>query len=371
VESFLLAAFVLTLSLALIPGVFRSKRGLLLIFLSMILLAGFKSVGRFFWLGALIGLVIYAGDPRRWAWTFKSALAAITSLIVAATVGQNSQGYWLLLNSVLPLVQDQGEPHGRYRKALRPLILEARSYGDNYPWNKYKYKKMLRNRDPKVIHPDWAALLKKDRKFAQVARSLSYQAIQGSPITFLKYTVSSFAIATKRGGVIPRFEPDLFWGDLVFNAERIRSEPGYIALAFRVDQQGLERLAEQGRRRKYGLLEFHEYFDGLFRPLRQPEHQQGLATLIIRPFGWLVGLGILISLRPGFIRKASLLLVPSAIYSLAVFAVGDAVPRYLHPIEWVGFIFGILAIEMLLRLALHLTRRLRAARLPQAWPPSA
>ena len=57
---------------------------------------------------------------------------------LAATVGQNSQGYWLLLNSVLPLVQESGQPYARYRAALRPLILETRRSGDNYPWIKSK-----------------------------------------------------------------------------------------------------------------------------------------------------------------------------------------------------------------------------------------
>jgi hypothetical protein len=359
-ESFVLAAFVLTISLALVPGVFRSKRGLLLIFLSMILLAGFKAAGRFLWLGAIIGIVIYAGDPRRWAWSIKSALAAIASVVVAATMGQSSQGYWLLLNSVLPLVEESGEPHGRYRKALQPLIMEARSTGDNYPWNKYKYKKVLRNRDPTVKpHPDWASLVKNERQFTEVARSLSSQAIREHPMKFLKFTVSSIAISSERGGVLPRFEPFVFWRDQLRAAGKNKDEPTYAALAFRVDQRELERLASQGRRKTYGLMGFHLWIDEMFRPLAQPSGQQGLATLIIRPFGVLVGLGLLLCLRPGFIRRAALLLVPSGVYALAVFAVGDAVPRYLHPIEWVGFILGILALEILLRLAFKLFRNLR------------
>lgn len=358
-ESFVLAAFVLSVSLALIPGVFQKKRGLFLIFLSMILLAGFKAVGRFFWLGALISIVIYAGNPLRWAWTIRSALAAIMSLVVAVTVGQNSQGYWLLLNSVLPLVQEQGEPHNRYRQALRPLITQARKHGNNYPWHKYKYKKMLKDRDPNVIHPDWANLIRDDRKFAEVAKSLSYQAIRENPSQFFEYTVSSFAIASKRGGVIPRFDPPIFWKDQLLSIERIRKDPGYINYALRVNQKELEQLADQGRRKKYAFLEFHHWFDKLLRPLYQPDNLEGLGTLVVRPFGWLVGLGIAISLRPSLIRRAALLLVPCFVYSMAVYAVGDAVPRYLHPIEWVGFIFGVLAIETLLRIAVHAIRKLQ------------
>lgn len=359
-ESFVLAAFVLTVALALIPGMFKSKRGLFLITLSLILLAGFKAVGRFFWLGAIIALVIYAGDPRRWAWSIRSAVAAIASLVVAGTVGQDSQGYWLLLNSVLPLVQESGEPYVRYRQALRPLILEARGYGDNYPWYKYKYKKLLKKRGSEAIHPYWEKLLKKEGDFTRVSRSLALQAIRENPLTFLRYTLSSVAIATERGGVIYRFEPALFWRDQLLALRKISNEPAYARLALRTEPPQLDQLADQRRRRSYRLMGFHLWFDGLLRPLGQANGQQGLATMMVRPFGWVVALGLAISLRPRLIRRASLLLVPSALYAVAVFAVGDAVPRYLHPIEWVGFVLGVIAIEFVIRQAARLQRRLMA-----------
>jgi hypothetical protein len=357
-ESFVLAAFVLTVCLALIPGVFQSNRGLTFLFLSMILLAGFKAVGRFFWLGAIVASLIYAGDPRRWAWSLRSGLAAIASLIVAATVGHNSQGYWLLLNSILPLVQESGEPHARYRTALRPLILEARRSGNNYPWIKYKYKKVLNPKDLNQTHPDWAELLKDTPRFTTVARNLSMETIRKHPTSFARYTVSSFAIATLKPGVESRFDPVTFWKDQLEKAKRIEHEPTYIGLALRVDQQAMQRLAFYSRNKKYRLLDFHRRVDAAFRPLQQPPSQQGLATVRIRPFGWLVALGLFLSLRPSLLRRAALLLIPSMVYAVGVFAVGDAVPRYLQPIEWVGFILGILALEFLIHHGMRFSRTL-------------
>jgi hypothetical protein len=107
----------------------------------------------------------------------------------------------------------------------------------------------------------------------------------------------------------------------------------------------------------------------MFRPLSQPDKQQGLASISVRPFGWLIALGLLLCLRPSFVRRAALLLIPTSLYVMAVFAVGDALPRYLHPIEWVGFVLAILALELLVRLVLRLSNQLRLHLLPRRPPP--
>lgn len=357
-ESFLLAAFVLTVSLALIPGVFKNKRGLLLLFLSMILLAGFKAAGRFLWLGVVLGVLILAGDPRRWAWAIKSALAAIACLFVATIVGKSSQGYWLLLNSVLPLVQDSGEPHSQYRKALSPLIQEARSYGDHYPWEKYRFKKILNKTDPKYVHPDWSNLLKKRRKYPAVVHQLATEAIRKNPGKFLQYSLTTFAIAAAGDGVNYRFQPPNFWREQIRNAEnKWRNDPSYLTLAFRVDRPQFDQIAAQGGQKTYSLVAFHHWVDNLLRPLGVQPGKKGLDSFFLRPFGLLIALGFLRSLRPGLIRRAALLLLPSGIYLFAVFAVGDAVSRYLHPVEWVAFLLAMLAIEALLRFFLLWNRQ--------------
>ena len=358
-ETFLLAAFVCTVSLALIPGVLRSKRGLFFFFLSLIFLAGFKAAGRFLWLGVVIAVLITAGDPRRWAWSVKSALAAITCLVVAATVGKSSQGYWLLLNSVLPLIQESGEPHSRYREALRPLILEARSLGDHYPWQKYKYKKMLIKSDSRAIHPEWPALLKNKQRFSKVARDLSAEAIRNNPDKFLQFTLSTVAITLANDGVNHRFEPSHFWREQSANTNnKWLTNPSYLTLAFRVDKPQFVQLADQGRRKTYPLQHFHRWVDDLLRPLGMQPGRKGLESFSLRPFGLLIVLGFLRSLRPRLNRRAALLLLPTGVYLFAVFAVGDAVGRYLHPVEWVAFVLAVLAIEALVRLLLHGIRAL-------------
>lgn len=359
-ESFLLAAFVLTVSLALIPGLTRSQRGLFCFCLSLIFLAGFKAAGRFLWLGVILALLLTAGDPHRWAWTVKSALAGFASLLVAATVGKSSQGYWLLLNSVLPLVQESGEPHARYREALRPLILESRGLGADYPWAKYKYKKILNKSNHQSFHPEWAALLKDKQKFSRVAHRLSMEAIRNHPLTFVQYTLSSMAIAVAADGVNHRFIPARFWEEQRTNTmRRWSTEPDHLTLAFRKDRQGFERLAAEGSRKSNRALGLHRWIDQQLRPLAMLPGKTGMASMAPRPFGLLMLAGALLSLRPGLLRKSLVLLLPSGLYLFAVFAVGDAVSRYLHPVEWVAFVLAGVAIEALILAALRLGLLLR------------
>jgi hypothetical protein len=361
-ETFLLAAFVLTIALALTPGLFRSRRGLFLLSIATILLAGMKGAGRFLWLGTIVGILVFAGDPRRWAWTWKSGIASLTALILAVTVGKSSQDDWLLLSSVMPMVRENGEPHGRYRQALRPLILDARDAGDGYPWVAKKYKKMLNKKDPAIIHPDWVELYKNRRRFSKVARSFSIEAIRDHPARFLQFTLAKTRLAMSDTMVQRRIDPPVFWEEQWRNTQRRwREDPSFLTMAFRTDLPQFHRLAREGREKTYGFLGFLEIVDFTFRWVEEVGGQQGLASLRIKPFGLLVVLGALLSLRPGSFRRSALLLLPVGLYTFGVFAVGDAVSRYLLPVEWVGIILAILALEILLRLLRQSVRRLRCA----------
>ncbi|WP_216903568.1 hypothetical protein [Synechococcus sp. CCY 9618] len=362
-ETLLLAAFVFTVAVALTPGVFTSRQGLFLLTIATILLAGMKGAGRFLWLGAIIGFVIHAGDPRRWAWTWRSGLAGLTALLLAITVGKSSQGYWLLLNSVLPMVRESGEPHRRYREALRPVVLEARAAGNSYPWVAQNFKKRFNSKDSSAIHPIWAELNKDELRFSQVARSLSMDAIRDHPLKFLQFTVTTTGIAMSGSLVNHRFDPPEFWREQLLNTRnRWIKKPSYFSLPFRVDAGEFQRLARAGDLRNYRFTGFLHAVDKHFRWVEPAgpagAHESGLASLRLRPFGILMVLGVLISLRPSLLRRAALLLLPAGLYILGVFAVGDAVSRYLHPVEWVGILLAILALEILLRLLMHALGRL-------------
>ena len=111
--------------------------------LAFVLLAGMKGAGRFLWIGSVFGLFLLYRDPRKWMWNkFSIALAGL-SLLLVSTVGKSSQGDWLALSSSLPLVRTKGEPYSSYRSILKGQILEARTYGNDYPWVMHDYKSVL------------------------------------------------------------------------------------------------------------------------------------------------------------------------------------------------------------------------------------
>ena len=58
----------------------------------------------------------------------------------------------------------------------------------------------------------------------------------------------------------------------------------------------------------------------------------------LAPLGWLLALGLVACLAPRYFVCRALLWFPVAIYLFAIFGVGDAVRRYMHPVEWVGLV---------------------------------
>jgi hypothetical protein len=75
--------------------------------------------------------------------------------------------------------------------------------------------------------------------------------------------------------------------------------------------------------------------------------------------GWLVILGLATALLPGRFVRTSLLWLPLVIYLFAVYAVGDTVTRYVHPVEWTAFILIAFGLDSILDGLTFLYRRLR------------
>jgi hypothetical protein len=291
-------------------------------------------------------VLLLAGNPRRWAWTWRSGVSAVLAAALALTVGKSAQGNWLLLNSVLPLVRESGEPYGRYRQALRPLIQEARRLDDAYPWEAKHFKKRLNSKDPEVVHPDWVELNRDEKTFSSVSRSLAFDAIRRHPVEFTRFTLLTSGIAMSGSMVNSRMHPPKFWREQWNNTKnRWVKEPSYPHMVFRVDGAGFHRRAHRGSERRYAFLPF---LGGVERHLQwmrgQPPGPDGPA-LDLTPAGSLVGLGAVVSLLRPTRRRALVLLLPAVLYTFGVFAVGDAVSRYLLPVEWIGIILGVLAIE--------------------------
>ena len=214
-ESFLLAAFVAVVALLLTPRVAKSHVGLMLLMLAFVLLAGMKGASRFLWLGSVLALFLLHRDPRQWMWSKLSLAIVGLSLLLVSTVGQNSQCDWLALSSSLPLVRTEGEPYSNYRESWKGQILEARSYGDDYPWVVKLYEKCLNRRGGELFHPDWDKLNVNNRQYSCVARACWLEVVLSKPLQFLLMTIKTIGIALSSSGTpTSRFTPAVFWTDM-------------------------------------------------------------------------------------------------------------------------------------------------------------
>ena len=70
----------------------------------------------------------------------------------------------------------------------------------------------------------------------------------------------------------------------------------------------------------------------------------------------MAGAGVLFSRRR---LQCLVLLLPLTLYLFATYAVGDAVSRYLQPVEWIGFVFVGVLFDLVLQAGAAGTARFR------------
>ena len=347
-ESLLLAAFVAVISLLLTPGIVSSRSGLIVLMLAFVLLAGMKGSGRFLWTGSVLGLFLIHHDPRRWLWGKISFFLAALSVLFVSTIGKNSQGDWLALSSTLPLVRLEGEPYSRYREALKDQIIESRLYGDDYPWAMKIYKKRLNKRSPDIVHPDWAELNRNNDQFSRVARSFWLEAVLRHPRRFAGMTLKTMLIASSSPLISQRLEPSTYWHDLKLSVSgRWQKNPTHFNRLFGINKEAFELRHQQGRHRPFLFLSSMRWVDQHLRWWgRRPLAFCSGSTcgkfpeFTPRPLGVMAALGVVSGVA--FTRQrlqCLVLLFPLILYLSATYAVGDSVSRYLHPVEWIGFVF--------------------------------
>ena len=331
--------------------------------LAFVSLAGMKGAGRFLWIGSVFGLFLLYRDPGKWMWNkFSIALAGL-SLLLVSTVGRSSQGDWLALSSSLPLVRTEGEPYSTYRSILKGQILEARTYGNDYPWVMHDYKKRLKGKAPESFHPEWGLLYKNKRKFSKIARAFWLDAISVQPFRFFSMTVKTIGIALSKDALSSCFAPSKFWADMDQAVlSRWRRTPRYFDRLFGLNLSTYELRREQGSNVTYPFIPVLQFVSRHFSWLdRGPTRLEGpigsgeqgpFPSFSPRPLGVmaLAGsvLGATISKRR---QQCIVLLLPLLLYLFGTFAVGDAVSRYLQPVEWIGVVFAGVCIDFLFRFA--------------------
>jgi len=130
-------------------------------------------------------------------------------------------------------------------------------------------------------------------------------------------------------------------------------------LIYEMDEPAYNAFVEQRSQRTLWFAKYMVYSDRIkWLDTKVGEHGEAPA-IHIQILGWLALLGFAACLLPWRIARSSLLLLPLLIYLFIIYAIGDTVTRYIHPVEWIGFILIPIGLDSVIDGFAFLYRRLR------------
>jgi hypothetical protein len=275
------------------------------------------------------------------------------------TTGSDQQGSWLFLNSTLPFVKTEGEPYAEYRAILRPYVEQARADLANYAWKQKFYKKPLSGSKP-MLGEKWVELSKNQELYDKVANRLAFEAIFNHPLEYGQLVLRKIARAASNmtAGKIP---PPFFWHEQEkANDQRIGKPNSQLELVYGMDLESYRRLVEERRDRPMPIAPWLHQLGAWFSWADAHAGEHGAPPAIdLGILGWLLVLGLIACLSPRYFVCRMLLWLPAALYLFAVFAVGDSVRRYLHPVDWVGIVIIAIGLDIIATLVAGGIGRLR------------
>lgn len=356
-EGVFLPLFLLATALAFPLSRLVDKKSIFYFLLAIGSLALLKPHGKVLWVVMLAVLVLINRRPLQWGLRNWLTIAA-TGLLIA-TSGSASQGSWLLLSSALPLVSLQGS-HQEYRTLLAPLLEEVHADEPNYIFTQSDYKRMLNSTDKqKRLGEEWAKLVKDERRFKQVSATLAFDAILHSPLDYSRLVGGKMLVAGSDYKPNSKLEPAVYFQEQ-FQVKHFVRNPEIVPLLFDTTADELPNLAKDVSERNFGPYAFlggvASFFSWSTAVQAEPGHRPELG---LRWTGWLLLAGFLLCLTPSRFRLLLMVWAPSLTYLLVCFGVGDAVRRYLQPVEWAGLVLVLIALDGLLRLADALIRILK------------
>jgi len=360
-EVWLLATFVAAVAIALPCGSLKDKRRLFWFLVALAAIVACKPHGRGIWVGLLVVAVVTTGNPLKWQ--MKSLAMLALSLLIMLTAGSSRQGSWLLLDTALPFVKTEGEPYAKYRAVLRPFVDEARADLPNYAENQGKYKKALSGKTP-TIGSEWVALSNDQELYTKVVKRLAVEGIISHPLEYAKLVLRKIvlvgSLAQTRGASI-HFSPEEFWG---LQKSRFETPTTEVQLLYGLDSNdAFQRLAEDRGKRTTWIAPWMDKLGSSLTwtlygrsSLGEPPNM-GLTIL-----GWLLALGLVGCLSPRHFVCRSLLWLPVVGYLSTTLGVGDALGRYLHPVEWVAIVIIVIGLDSVMTLAARAISGIRQER---------
>jgi len=298
-----------------------------------------KPSARFFIPGLLIGLVGVA------AWKYlnrKHALAAVALFGLSATVGQESQGAWLLYFSSFPLTQLETPLHAEYKAEVRELVTKMRTNISSYGVRGDYIFEFLDSPDEYPEYPKFGELAKDDELRTKIYNDLAKEGIKAHPFLFLYISLQRLAMSAnpsefKEKRWLPDYYPEKFetvWKETERKPEYINFLFGLPKDAPRTSYEEVSKLLAPESGRAAGdwlhryVLRFHALTAIVEVPERVTKEERHLTQFGLTKLGWWMMLGALLTLLPVYWRTLGVWTVCVGGYLVGVFLVGGDNARY-------------------------------------------
>jgi hypothetical protein len=354
-DATMMHVWIITAALAF-PREGLNGRRLLWFLAGCALIVALKPHGRPLWLGLMLAAVVTAGFPWRWsrgAWAWVGV-----ALVLILTSGSSRQGKWLLMSSVFPLVDTQGEKWKQYRDALAPFIEKEKPEWMVYPSRQSPYKKALGQKqadaERAMFGPVWSKLVRNRPLYNQVLGDLTKETVLRHPFKVTYLMGKKLAIALTRPGNKEDFEPAVYWeGQEEINRGRWADTPYEMELLYRVTEAEWPAFVAERRSRVNRLPTALMGMVDEVRVLRlehKPKTEEAAMPIRLTVFGWLALAGVAGLCTPRRWKSGLFLLLPMVIYLMLVYGIGDIIPRYLVAVDWMILLLMVLGADTLARM---------------------
>ena len=300
-----------------------------------------KPSGRFFIPGVVIALIAV----RAWRflrWREAGAFAAACALTL--TIGQDSQGAWLLYTSSFSLTRLDTPLHAEYKAEIKDLVVEARQRLSEFKVDDdRKWKQFLKNPEEQSERPLWQAL-GKDRKLKmRVYRDMAVEGILSRPDLFLLVALEKIlSSANPDDFKSERFLTDYSPKKFEHLYEKYQAEsPRRLRMLFGLSKN--ESLPPFSDVRQWlapkpdaaaarWIFNYTDWFESWMQLIEDETLHEGKAEVslsaALRPTGWWLLVGAFLSFLPFYFRRLGLWTIIIGGYLFGVFLVGGANARF-------------------------------------------
>jgi hypothetical protein len=323
-----------------------------------------KPAGLFFWPGVFLGLLCVAA----WRVLARKHWIAIAALFALQfTIGQDTQGAWLLYTSAFPLTRLETPKHAEYKAEISDLVRSARAELETHargPDSK-AWVHFLKFPERQTERPHWAKLGDDEKLKERLYEELAHEGIFAHPNQFVRIALGKIIASANPG----EFKADRFLPSYTVEkyenqyAKDAKSKPGRIRRLFGLKKdEALPPYTEFQRRLAPNpdsaaarwLFGYVEDFHRAARLVVSDDEDD--PTVELTPLAWWMLIGCGLAFLPMFFRPVGIPVLLAVSYLFGTFLVGGTNPRYFGAIWAIVLLALCVPLDLLVRLGLRRTQ---------------